>query len=107
MASGDKKKRRRRSSAVVILNGLLTILVLAILAVGRDHAIDARLLRQGAHEVGDDSHAVRERSFARKRVLARFRFQVDFVVHDEDVGKSVKKPKVRRPLHRRHHIDSM
>jgi len=34
MASGDKKKRRRRSSAVVILNGLLTILVLAILAVG-------------------------------------------------------------------------
>ncbi len=38
------------------------------LAVGRDHAIDPRLARQGAHEFGDSPHAVGKRSFARFRV---------------------------------------
>jgi hypothetical protein len=51
------------------------------LAVGRDHAIDARLARQRVHEIADDSHAVGQRSFAGRRGIARFLFDVGFVDH--------------------------
>ena len=72
------------------------------LAVGGDHAIDPRLARQGAHELADHAHAVGKRAFAREASprsvsgLARFRRS------RQDVGKSVKKPKARSALHRRH-----
>ena len=42
------------------------------LAVGRDHAVDARLARQGPHEVRDDPHSVGERTFAGRQVDVGF-----------------------------------
>ena len=58
------------------------------LAVAADHAVDAGLARQRAHELADDPHAVGQRTFGRraltrKRVLARFLvgIGVGFVAH--------------------------
>ena len=52
------------------------------LAVGRDHAIDARLARQGVHELADDAHAVGQRALAGRRLLGRFQVDVGFVTHE-------------------------
>ena len=102
------------------------------LAVGRDHAVDARLARQGVHELADDAHAVGQRAFAGRGLLGRFQVDVGFVTHEvlpqaaiptpapgcktvghrralwgAHVGKSVNKPGVSLPLRHRHCIDSM
>src|SRR5262249_46566806 len=62
------------------------------LAVARDHAIDPGLAWQSAHELGDDSHAIGQRTFS-QRVLARVHVDVGLVAHrvlrSADVARKV------------------